>query len=48
LIRHLGDLGQPLPVFHPVELVWRSIQQGLLTPEERPRSAASRPPPPTG
>ncbi len=22
---HLGELGQPLPIYHPIELVWRSI-----------------------
>ena len=26
LDRHFRDLGQPLPIFHPVELVWRSIR----------------------
>jgi glycolate oxidase iron-sulfur subunit len=26
LIRHLSELGHPLPVYHPVELVWRSLQ----------------------
>ncbi|HEY1590541.1 MAG TPA: (Fe-S)-binding protein [Solirubrobacteraceae bacterium] len=25
---HLRELGQPLPVYHPVELVWRSIAAG--------------------
>ncbi len=25
---HLRELGQPLPIFHPVELVWRSIRAG--------------------
>jgi glycolate oxidase iron-sulfur subunit len=25
---HLRDLGRPLPIFHPIELVWRSIQAG--------------------
>jgi glycolate oxidase iron-sulfur subunit len=34
LSRHLRELGRPLPVVHPVELVWRSIQGG--------RSAAAR------
>ena len=26
LDRHVRDLGQPLPIYHPVELVWRSIR----------------------
>jgi glycolate oxidase iron-sulfur subunit len=26
LDRHFRDLGRPLPIFHPVELVWRSIR----------------------
>jgi glycolate oxidase iron-sulfur subunit len=26
LDRHFRDLGQPLPIYHPVELVWRSIR----------------------
>jgi glycolate dehydrogenase iron-sulfur subunit len=25
---HLRELGQPLPIHHPIELVWRSIQAG--------------------
>jgi glycolate oxidase iron-sulfur subunit len=25
LDRHLRELGRPLPIYHPVELVWRSI-----------------------
>ena len=25
---HLRKLGRPLPIFHPIELVWRSIQAG--------------------
>jgi len=25
---HLRELGRPLPIHHPVELVWRSIQAG--------------------
>jgi len=25
---HLRELGRPLPIFHPIELVWRSIQAG--------------------
>ena len=28
LDRHFRDLGQPLPIYHPVELVWRSIRAG--------------------
>jgi glycolate oxidase iron-sulfur subunit len=28
LDRHLRELGRPLPIYHPVELVWRSIQTG--------------------
>jgi glycolate oxidase iron-sulfur subunit len=28
LDRHLHELGRPLPIYHPVELVWRSIQAG--------------------
>jgi glycolate oxidase iron-sulfur subunit len=28
LTRHMTELGSPLPVYHPVELVWRSIQAG--------------------
>ena len=28
LDRHFRDLGRPLPIFHPVELVWRSIRAG--------------------
>jgi glycolate oxidase iron-sulfur subunit len=28
LDRHLRELGRPLPIYHPVELVWRSIQVG--------------------
>jgi glycolate oxidase iron-sulfur subunit len=28
LDRHLRELGQPLPIVHPVELVWRSIAAG--------------------
>ena len=30
---HLRELGQPLPIHHPVELVWRSIQAGGRTLE---------------
>jgi glycolate oxidase iron-sulfur subunit len=26
---HLRELGQPLPIYHPVELVWRSIRAGV-------------------
>jgi Fe-S oxidoreductase len=26
LDRHFRDLGKPLPIYHPVELVWRSIR----------------------
>jgi len=48
LMRHLGELGHPLPVYHPVELVWRSIQAGLSAPDARPPSAASGVPPLTG
>jgi glycolate oxidase iron-sulfur subunit len=25
---HLRRLGRPLPIYHPVELVWRSIEAG--------------------
>ncbi len=25
LDRHLRELGSPLPIYHPIELVWRSI-----------------------
>jgi glycolate oxidase iron-sulfur subunit len=28
LDRHFRDLGRPLPIYHPVELVWRSIRAG--------------------
>jgi glycolate oxidase iron-sulfur subunit len=28
LDRHLRELGHPLPIYHPVELVWRSIAAG--------------------
>jgi glycolate oxidase iron-sulfur subunit len=28
---HLGKLGRPLPVYHPVELVWRSINAAGLS-----------------
>jgi glycolate oxidase iron-sulfur subunit len=28
LERHLRELGRPLPVHHPVELIWRSIEAG--------------------
>jgi len=28
LDRHFRDLGDPLPIYHPVELVWRSIIAG--------------------
>ncbi|MGA2926333.1 MAG: heterodisulfide reductase-related iron-sulfur binding cluster [Solirubrobacteraceae bacterium] len=29
---HLRELGRPLPIYHPVELVWRSIAAGSRTP----------------
>lgn len=32
LDRHLSELGRPLPVHHPIELVWRSIQAGARQP----------------
>jgi glycolate oxidase iron-sulfur subunit len=25
---HLRELGRPLPIYHPIELVWRSIRAG--------------------
>ncbi len=28
---HLRALGSPLPIYHPIELVWRSIQAGRLS-----------------
>jgi glycolate oxidase iron-sulfur subunit len=28
LDRHLRELGHPIPIHHPIELVWRSIQGG--------------------
>ncbi len=29
---HLRELGHPLPIYHPVELIWRSIDAGARTP----------------
>ncbi|MDQ2760077.1 MAG: heterodisulfide reductase-related iron-sulfur binding cluster [Actinomycetota bacterium] len=29
LARHLNDLGHPLPIYHPIELLWRSISQAM-------------------
>jgi glycolate oxidase iron-sulfur subunit len=31
---HLRLLGHPMPIMHPVELVWRSIRAGTDSPEE--------------
>jgi glycolate oxidase iron-sulfur subunit len=30
---HLRELGQPLPVYHPVELLWRSVSGGRTSPQ---------------
>jgi glycolate oxidase iron-sulfur subunit len=35
LDRHLRELGQPLPIFHPVELVWESIRTGSAPTRRR-------------
>jgi glycolate oxidase iron-sulfur subunit len=45
LERHLRELGHPLPVHHPIELVWRSIESAQLagrgTVQPRPAPQAS-------
>jgi glycolate dehydrogenase iron-sulfur subunit len=38
LDRHLREAGRPLPIHHPVELVWRAIAAAGLSPRTSPRS----------
>jgi glycolate oxidase iron-sulfur subunit len=37
---HLGKLGHPLPIYHPIELLWRSIQAGGGAPSDARMRAA--------
>jgi glycolate oxidase iron-sulfur subunit len=45
---HLRRLGRPLPIHHPIELVWRSIQAGSASPAEHSELQAPIDPGSTG